>query len=258
MRALVFLVVASALLIPSAAQNDEWRTQNRLRNRYEGVGYRVLQASPAVLNLISFVSLKERIDPQVAADLALEFYAGGAAVESVVARELGPIKNYRMEPFAPASGWAAGWNRFTGWNTADVLRPQGIPLSNVGVLVRLTDADPFREHIAPAVVRNVASTTNGPLVGYEAHFVSSVYLSGGLYEVFRGCGADALTSAPLARGVIGSRTANFYFPVTFSLAGASAGVHLLKVEVLPVDKTSDADPVAREYCFTHQPTWPSE
>lgn len=256
-----FALLATVWMLLSAGDQtpEDWRKQHRVGNtRYEGVGFRTRQSAPAILDLVSFLTFKEKFDGMGPAELSIEFFRSRAEVDSVVARELIPIKHYRMEAIPPSEGWRPGWNHFVGWSTRDVLDPEHIPLSKLGVLIRLKADDGLRVHVAPAVLRKRDSKITAPLTHYEAHFVSSVYLTGGSYEVFRGCDETA-PRQPIRTGIVGTQRANIAFPVVFQLDAAAPGPYRLKVEVTerrPKPTTTEKKtvaPVSREYCFSHQP-----
>ena len=155
------LVVAMlATSLPLMAQGgwlERWRSSNDRGNRYEG---RIeVPVSGSALELLSFVGQMEPFrdgvvlnvrfflptDEQIACGVASPDTAG----VQVEARELREDKLYYMESKQTATDWAAGeWNQFGPWDTGAVLDREGVPSSNLGVVVRL-DKKPWTA-VAPA------------------------------------------------------------------------------------------------------------
>jgi hypothetical protein len=239
---------------------DRWRSANTRGNRYEGVGYRTPQAAPAKLALVSF--LAERPAGQsLAAELTVRFYLPAPQPNvQILARELNPVREYRMEALPVQGGWTAGWNSFKGWRTADVLGPEEIPASNLGVLVG--DAANVRgARIYAAVLQPSDAPPAARVERYVAHLKPSFRASGGTFSVTKGCG-DAAAPRGAASGPIGSQRANVSFAVRFSLDDAAAGPITLTISLDPqpaipsgpttpqVAATAEP-PAVVSYCFVH-------
>ena len=259
MRKLLMITLSVVLAGWGVQHVEQWRNGHKLPNRYEGVGFPVNQSTSAVLTLVSFVAHKEELDVRTPTDLIVQFYSKGAPAVSVIAHELSPFHNYRMEALPPEGGWRAGWDRFSGWSTADVLGPKNISIKALGLLVSVRSDDPVRPYLAPAILHRAESPPKGMLEAYRADFVSTVPLTGGSFHVLTGCGPTADSRGATERP-IGSQEANFTFHLNLAMSGIAEGTKMLRVRLFPgTAKTTDpVTPITREYCFDHQPSIPAK
>ena len=254
MRTLALLGLVSCLLVPVAEQADRWRAANARGNRYEGIGYRTPQSSPKRLALVSFLA-ERAVNQPLAAELTVRFFLPAARRDVlIVARELNPVREYRMEALPIPDGWGAGWNSFKGWRTADVLVPEAIPAGSLGVLV----ADPASgsRHVYAAVLQPSDAPPTTAVETYVAHLSPSFHASGGSYVIARGCD-DALAQGPPIRSdAIGTQRANVTFPVKFAMAHVPRGDYTFTVRLTPrpagTAATPPSEPPAEvSYCFRH-------
>src|SRR3974377_439898 len=49
-----------------------------------------------------------------------------------------------------------GWREFSGWPVSDVLKPNGVNASNLGVIVRLNSNEEYQETLAPPILPSSA------------------------------------------------------------------------------------------------------
>ena len=139
---LLSLAVAfAALALRAPAQDDRWRSVNDRGNRYEG---RVeIPVSSPELEIVSLAGFREPYDED--AVLFVKFFLAEPAPVTLQGLELQIDTQYLME--AKAGDWKVGeWNIFGPWPTRDVLDREGIPFTNLGVLIT-QEAESLRRYL---------------------------------------------------------------------------------------------------------------
>ena len=126
-------LLAILLAVPGRPQvDDNWKRSNDHRNRYEGI-INVLVGKPD-LEVLSFLAYREPVTGYPDLRVGLFLHSGGTV--SIKAVELEENRQYFMQ--AKEANWKPGaWNEFSPWPTKEVLGREEIPLSNVGVVIRL-------------------------------------------------------------------------------------------------------------------------
>src|SRR5262245_5612429 len=142
-----FLTFASSVFAQADAQ---WKKQNDRGNRYEGrIGIPV--GNPP-LELLSFVAGSTAFPPGIPPDVTLKinFFLPDVSSAFIYGRELVERRQYWME--AKQTSWQPRvWNEFAPWPTKDVLRREEIPLTNLGITVRLGAE---KSNLLPPAVRS--------------------------------------------------------------------------------------------------------
>lgn len=140
----LLLVVVSGEIL---AGFDQWRRNNDRGNRYEG---RIeIPVGAPDMELLSFVGCR---DPYMGdATLKIRFFLPSIAPVFIHGRELREQKQYWMES-KPTNWQPQKWNEFGPWPTRDVLTREGIPWSNLGVVIRLHSATTNSGELQPAFV----------------------------------------------------------------------------------------------------------
>ena len=146
---LVCLAIAAAAL--EGGSQDLRSAPFDRGNRYEGlVGLPIGGPSRPGLDLLSFTGYFEAFTGNV--DLQVRFFLPPWAPQArVVAQELTQDRFYRMESRErrwPSNAWAT----FGPWPTGEVIIPQNVRPSNIGVVVRLDEAPEGRSLVAPVFV----------------------------------------------------------------------------------------------------------
>jgi len=130
-------------------------------NRYEGVAV-PLQAGDLSLEIVSFTAYLDSFRPNTSLKVKF-FLPSGESEANIFAQELTIEKQYFMKSKQAANRWAGNsWNLFSPWPTKDVLDKQGVPPSNIGVLVERASQNGIRR-FAPAFLcsDNCPSTFEG-------------------------------------------------------------------------------------------------
>ena len=242
------LLATVAFVGPAESQGrwlERWRSDNDRGNRYEG---RIeVPVSGAAMELLSFVGRVERYDDAV--DLNVRFYLPtdeqltcgmappGSDGVKVEARELREEKMYFMESKGE-QGWTSGaWNGFGPWETSKVLDREGIPPSNLGVLVKL-DMKPWTA-VAPAFVFHTQVPTR--VDSYRLHLRPHATLTQVTYKVFscKGGKEEEVASSALR----GDKIAGEPFAIRLDVSEFSAGPLIVRVngQVKNRDKRSSID-----------------
>ncbi|MBM4255241.1 MAG: hypothetical protein FJ147_05025 [Deltaproteobacteria bacterium] len=156
-----------ALVVVVFAQEDEeWKRKNTFDNRYEGTkGFPV--ATPRLV-LLSFIASPAFLPEGEPPDITLRvkfFLPRDASSAFLSARQLRKTQRlYWME--AVQTEWESQqWNEFT-WPTKDFLRPKRIPLSTLGVTVRIGEKTGTR--IAPTII--YTDTSPKAVTAYKLYF----------------------------------------------------------------------------------------
>lgn len=248
-RRFALLFLATALFTaPAGAQEgwlERWRSNNDRGNRYEG---RIeVPVSGSAMELLSFVGRVERYDEAV--DLNVRFYLPtdeqltcsmappGTDDVRVEARELREEKLYFMESKGEQRWIPGAWNGFGPWETGTVLDREGIPPSNLGVLVKL-DKKPWTA-VAPAFVFHDQAPTR--VDSYRLHLRPNATLSQVNYKVL-GCeeGEEKELSSATLRG---DKIAGEPFAIRLDVSDLTAGPLIVRVngQVKNRDKQSSID-----------------
>jgi hypothetical protein len=124
-------------------------------NRDEGTADRPHAARD--YELLGFYAYRQDYALSNGVNLRLRFFLPRNEPAFVQARELTVIKQYQMRPkpekIATLPG---GWREFAGWPVSDVLKPNRIDDSNLGVIVRLNSNEEYQENLAPAILLSSA------------------------------------------------------------------------------------------------------
>lgn len=166
-------------------------------NRKEGVLPRPVSGYD--LELISVVAEHDRTPEPDARQFRLRFYLPEAAPVAIVVREINYRKYYWMDGIRPERPWRAGFQNEFAWPVADVVRPLGLKLPELGALVRLkAEAAPLSgpaETVAPAVLytgkppRSITGYRFGLVTGQDARIRGfAIYRPPAREAVFRGPG----------------------------------------------------------------------
>jgi hypothetical protein len=142
--AFAIVSVSSGLL----AQEIRWSKDDDRGNRFEGV-VSFPRAKPGI-QLISFTSYIAPLPRGRSQSLYVKFYAESESWPVIEARELTPVRQYRMES-KPWHVAARSWSSFGPWPTGDVLLPHDLALEQLGVLVYLTRTSGAMR-LAPAAI----------------------------------------------------------------------------------------------------------
>jgi hypothetical protein len=154
----VIAILATNIL----AQKDLWRKGNERKNRYEG---RIdIPVGKPELELLSFTGYRESFAGDVL--LKVRFFLPTASPVFIHGRELREQKQYWMES-KPAEWQAGKWNEFYPWPTREVINREGIPSSNLGILVRLKKKTVDCRNVAPAFLYH--STLPASVKTYAIH-----------------------------------------------------------------------------------------
>jgi len=156
-------LVALLSSLQSSAQGVR-SPQHERANRFEGlVGLPISGPNRPGLDLISFTGFFESFTGNV--DLRIGFFLPSQAPVQIVAQELAEDRFYRME--SKPGDWAPNeWSVFGPWPTGDVIIPDKVRPSNIGVVVHLDNRPEGRSLIAPAFVHQ--STVAANLTRYRA------------------------------------------------------------------------------------------
>lgn len=142
---LAIIIVIVVLATDVLAQKVVWQQKNDRKNRYEG---RIdIPVCKPELELLSFTGHRESFSGDVL--LKVGFFLPTASPVFIHGRELREQKHYWMES-KPADWQEGKWNEFGPWPTREVINREGIPSSNLGILVRLKKKAVNGRNIAPA------------------------------------------------------------------------------------------------------------
>jgi hypothetical protein len=122
-----------------------------LGNRYEGV----IDRPQAKLDyeLLGFFAYREPYDLKDDVDLRVRFFLPGRDRIFLTGREIRIDKQYLMRPKPEKLNLKPGhWSEFSGWPTRDVIRPLGLPWTNLGVIVRRGADGEAAGTLAPALL----------------------------------------------------------------------------------------------------------
>jgi|GEM_PF-1983195 len=219
--------------------DEDWKKQNDLGNRYEG--RKSIEVGAPAIQLIAFYRYQEKFDNDDT--LKVKFYILNSSAIYLTAQELEIREFYWME--AKPKQWKPGWNEFSPWPVKDVLGKLDIPPDNLGVLVRLDDNDGSGQ-ISPVIL--YCQSLPSKITKYKAYFRPSIALSGGIYEIYKGCNEK---KEIIERGLIGVQSAGVPFLIIFELKNDWKG--LVKFRILVHLKNRITPKPSREYCFYHIP-----
>jgi len=238
---IVSLLVSVALVFAQA--DEKWKKQNDHGNRYEGrIG---IPAGNPPLELLSFVGGSAPLPAGAPPDVALKicFFLPDSSPAFISARELEEEKQYWME--AKQTSWKPQkWNTFTPWPTKDVLRREEIPLSNLGVTVRLGEIN--KPRFVPAVL--FSETALVAVTSYKLHLRPGGTLKRVDYELF-----DDKRKSIKSASLFGERIAGAPFTLELDARGLAEGWKHLNIT--GTYKGKDRGP-AEEYEFYHKPLQP--
>ena len=181
---------------------DQLRAESGLEyqtrgNRKEGVLPRPVSGYD--LELISVLAEHDRQPESDARQFRLRFYLPEAAPVAIVVREINYRKYYWMDGIRPERPWRAGFQNEFASPVADVIRPLGLKLPELGALVRLKAdsaalAGPA-ETVAPAVLytrkapKSITGYRFGLVTGQDARIRGfAIYRPPAREPVFKGPG----------------------------------------------------------------------
>lgn len=153
-----------------AGDKDELIYQER-DNRSEGIIPKPISGYD--IDLISVQANYEGRREQVNTDTVPDFYKMKFFLDEkekvfVTLRELEYNTYYRADSFSPVKPWKTGFGNEVVLPTADVIKPLGIKMNTLGVLVRLKINKPSAdEYVAPAVFYH--ADTPAKITGYIFH-----------------------------------------------------------------------------------------
>lgn len=237
-RTAVFVVALALLFTPQPLVADDLVYRDR-GNRIEG--HRRVEVGAPAFEALSFVRAPARSSVPVRGVLDLSFFLLRPSRVRITARELAPIKQYQM--VVKQVDWPAGWNTFAPWETARVIEPLGVQLTNVGVLAQVeSDALGPGEIVAVTFSRK-SGAVDWPV--YEFQFRAKYDVETASYQVDRNETGLLLRSGALT-DVIGGAPAS----IRFDLSRAEEGVYRLTVDCVYRGRQGGPQ---RTFVFYHKP-----
>lgn len=123
-------------------EEQQWRSlkENNWPNRYEGLAPELNALRKYDVRGI-FAADNVSVVNSKTGQLTVAFYVpAGDRVSLFLTRELQPLTHYRMEPKL-SNTWPnfGAWNVFSHWPVADVLVPNNIKPSDLGIVIELRD-----------------------------------------------------------------------------------------------------------------------
>lgn len=231
--------VLAALVAVILAQTDQWRRQNDRGNRYEG---RIdIPIGKPDLELLSFTGWREPFMNDVI--LKVRFFLPTSAPVLIQARELQDQTQYWMES-KPADWHAGTWNEFSPWPTREVLRREGIPSENLGVVIKFRKATTAGEVLIPAFVYH--STLPALATKYTLHLRPNTTLKKVTYVLYRIVNAQEVEVK--TSSLVGDKVAGAPFLLELGVQGLSAGYMRL---VLQAGYKNRLGVLLQEYEFYH-------
>ncbi len=244
-KILCFLVISIVIVVlPTEilARTDKWRRQNDRGNRYEG-RIDIPAASPPPLELFSFAGFHEAFAGDVT--LTVRFFLPSISPVFIHGRELREQKQYRMES-KPADWQAGAWNDFGPWPTGKVLSREGIPWSNLGVVIRFHTETTNGGQLAPAFIYH--SKPPESVAMYTLYLRPNWTLKMVTYSLYRIINDQEVHVKTWS--LHGAKTAGEPFPLKLDVSGLLEGPMLLVVT--GAYKNRIGGPI-EEYRFYHKP-----
>jgi hypothetical protein len=242
LRRLIPLILFT--LLPArivVADHDCDKARNDRGNRCEGLID--LEVSSPDLVLLSFAGYREPFDDVV--DLRVRFFLSLPAGVVVRGRELRDRKQYWME--SKAAAFRGGeWNEFGPWSTGEVLRREGIPHSNLGVLIEVENAQAANQVLAPAFVYHSRSPAS--IDRYTLHLRPNKALSQVTYSLYRL--GDDWEETRVEGGPLGPKRASLPFPIRLDATHLDEGPLRLVIDAKVKNVRSG---IHREIDFYHKP-----
>jgi len=238
---LTITVLFASTSVAFSQADEQWKKQNDRGNRYEGrIGIPV--GNPP-LELLSFVGGSTAFPPGIPPDVTLKikFFLPDASSAFIYGRELVEKRQYWME--AKQTSWQPQvWNEFAPWPTKDVLRREEIPLTNLGITVRLGAEK--SNLLAPAVLSYEGALV--PVPSYTLYLRPGATLKKVTYVLSRGDNGATVKTASLVQ----ERLAGEPFSIVLNAQEIPEGRMHLKI--IGVYKGQDGTPTV-EYDFYHKP-----
>lgn len=232
----MFAVFASINPVAAAADNEYALRSNRME------GMRGVQTGGAGIELLSFVAFREPLDVSSAPVLKIRFFlpsAGNVYIKAVELRRHGS-SHYQMKPLQVA--WMAGWQEFAPWPTKDVLKPEEIPLSELGIVARLGKDRAGSGHLAPIIL------CAGKCPQHVRHYVLDLRPAATLSKIdYQITHVDS--GRVVAVNHIENVAANAPFKIKFDLTNELAGEYRLLIKAKEWGKTKGP---SRQYVFYHR------
>jgi hypothetical protein len=221
-----FLLLASAVLPVSA---DEALRYGPRANRHEGV--RAKPVSGFGVTLGEYWNVR--------------FFLERKGDVHIVVRELDYKEYYWLDKVDPSQAWRRGFENVFRWPTADVVRPLGLRISDMGVVARLGQEEPSAvEKVAPAVFYQSEFPRN--VTAYVFHFrvreTSQLW-----WKIYRRRGG-----AVIASGKSWRQTGGRPFRVRWEAASSNIGEGDYRL-VLSGYALSNNDPISQVVEFYHRP-----
>ena len=162
---LTFQVVLAVAL---RGQSKEWfQDKNHdKKNRWEGL-LGEDHSSPG-WDLRSFLANVEPYPMDKSVDLTITYYVPDGVEAFVEAQAIRPTVDYLMQPKPAYLRNEAGWRKFAGWSTGDVLLPKRIASENLGLLIRLGGDSKAVNRLSPGMI--YYSSTPKPVKTYRLDF----------------------------------------------------------------------------------------
>lgn len=222
--ALMFAVFASTSPAAVAADSAYALRSNRME------GMREVRTGGVGITLLSFIAFREPLDVSDAPVLTIRFFlpdAGNVYIKAVELRRHGS-SHYQMKPLQVA--WMSGWQEFAPWPTKDVLKPEGIPVSELGIVARLGKDRAGSGHIAPIVL--YAGDYPQRSQRYILHLLPAATLSKVDYQI-----THVASGKIVVRKRVENTAANAPFKIEFDLTNKSAGEYRLLIKAKEWGKT---------------------
>ena len=185
-RAVVGLSVCVSLPGSTVAQDQHWLDNHRKGNRYEGFLDR--PNAKHNLELLGFYAFRQPVEEDRSTLLHVAFYLPEDEPVYLEAREIYNHAQYRMQALDQAiARHSGGWSYFGDWPVRDVLLPNHIPLTNLGVTIRLKSDNEFARDLAPAILyadpRPDAPPRNIAVDAYSMYLLVNKPLSSLTYQL---------------------------------------------------------------------------
>jgi hypothetical protein len=233
--------VLAALAVAILAQTDQWRKQNDRGNRYEG---RIdIPVGKPDLELLSFAGWREPFTSDVI--LKVRFFLPTSAPVLIQGRELQDQTQYWME--SKPADWRAGtWAEFGPWPTREVLRREGIPSENLGVVIKFHKATTAGEVLIPAFVYH--SMLPALATKYTLHLRPNATLKKVTYVLYRIVNAQEVEVK--TSSLVGDKVAGAPFLIELDVQSLSAGYMRLVLQAAYKNRLGE---LLQEYEFYHEP-----
>jgi hypothetical protein len=234
-----------AVTVANSAQDEDWKRQNDRGNRYEGL-IGVPTGNPEI-EVVSFTGFRESYDSE--SDMKIRFFLPSTSSPnqslSIMAREINIIRQYWMEA-KPQEWRPQSWNEFSPW-PARLLSQEGIPPTNLGVLVSLNNGPNGEKQYLPAFVYHTKSPN--PVQQYTLYLRTNKALNRLKYSLYRVSNGGIPNPRIWSTEV--EKMAGTPFPVQIDLRGFPEGPMRLVIQRWYAG--SIVTPPAYEFNFYYKP-----